>query len=451
MKRIYSLTALSLPLAAALVLHYGCGSSDETQGGPGTGGAAASGAGSGTGGVGFGGNGTGTATGTAQAGGNGQGASGTAGGGTGLSDAGDFDADFTYDAPAFDADLQDACVDETAEAEPVPLDIYFMLDASTSMSSPAGTGTAGDCNVDTNNFTPSVNSRWCKAINSIAGYVSSPQAQDNRAALCFFRRYSNYNCNGSGYDTPYVGLGLLPGSYSGHAQTLVESASPNFGLNAAYPHDATPTEGALRGLAQYTAANQTTGRIIIGILVTDGAPTSCDTSDGTLAGIAQNHFNSTGIHTFMVGMTGANFTRLENWADYNGALSHPDNPGDTCGGSYSSCHHYNVGDGDPTVFINALNQIQNAVLSCTFQIPSPSQGVLDPDLVIVEYYPGGTPPATVLPRRNDLNDCNNNGDVGWYYDNNSSPTVINLCPNSCNTVQADANAEVKIRIACQGS
>jgi hypothetical protein len=223
------------------------------------------------------------------------------------------------------------------------------------------------------------------------------------------------------------------------------------GLNWAYPFSATPTEAGLRGLALFTAANKTPGRLIIGILVTDGIPSACNTSDAALKQIAQDHFNSTGIHTFIVGITGASFTRLETWANYTGSLSH-DDTNDACGTcSNCTCHHYNVGDGSPAVFIAALKAIQNAVLSCTFQVPKPTSGVLNPDAVKVDYLPGGNPPAIELPRVASAAQCTSAG--GWYYEYNAAnePTTINLCPASCQTVQADIAAKVNIRIACQGS
>ena len=443
MKRLDYL-ALGLPLAAALCVHQACSTDDSTGLGPGEGGGTASGEG-GEGAAsssGMGGEGAASSSGTGAGTSSGTGGSSSSSGGPDAS----FDADFTYDAPYYDAGLEDACVDETAEAQPVPLDIYFLLDASTSMSSPAGFGAAGDCNAVPPFNTPSVNSKWCKAVNAMAGYVSDPLAAGNQAAVQYFKHYSNHNCNGNGYNVPAVPLGLLPGNYSGHAQTFV--TQNNAGLNWAYPWSNTPTEGALRGLASFTAANTTPGRVIIGVLVTDGVPSACSTSNSTLSGITQTHFNNTGIHTFIVGMDGANFNSLEAWASYTGALSHPDGPNNSCGNGPGPCHHYNVGNGNPAVFVDALLAIQNAVLGCTFQIPQPSQGVLDPNLVIVEYYPNGQPPAVVLPRVMHQSQCN--GD-GWYYDNNTNPTVINLCPASCNTVQADPNAQIKIRIACQGS
>lgn len=433
------------PFAAVLAV-YGCsaGSSSTPGGGAssGTGGSAASGTGADGGSAGSG-------AGISVGGSGGSGASqsdASASGGSSAGGPGDaaIDVEFVYDPPLHEASV---CVDETASADPLPLDIYFMLDASTSMSSPAGLGAAGDCNAAPP-FVPSVNSRWCKAVNAIAGYVSSPQAAGNRAALQYFQVYSGHNCNGAAYAIPSVGLGQLPGSFSGHAQTLVQQ-NPG-GLNWAYPFSGTPTEAGLRGLAQFTAANKTPGRIIIGVLVTDGLPGSCSTSDPVLRGIAQDHFNATGIHTFMVGITGANFTRLENWASYTGAITH-DDTNDACGNCNScNCHHYNVGDGSPAVFIAALNKIQQAVLSCTFQVPVPAQGVLNADAVNVEYYPGGQPPPQTLPKVANQAACSG---PGWYfgYDAQQKPETINLCPATCTTVQADTQGEVKIRIACLGS
>jgi Mg-chelatase subunit ChlD len=425
--------ALGLPLVGALVVHEGCESSDETNG-AGTGGGAAAGN-SGTGAAAASGQG-GMAGGAADGG-----AGGTAGQGGGT-DAGVFDADFSYDAPYFDADLQDACVDETTSADPAPLDIYFMVDRSGSMTQPLGDNDpAGDCDV-TWPAAPSVGTRWCNAINAIAGYIQDTTAQGNRAALEFF--YSDINderC--TGYDVPAVGLVDL----TGQASQIITA------MNAEVPFHGTPTRPALEGLAAFTAANQAPGRIMIGILVTDGDPSTCvPTDNATMRGIIETHYNATGIHTFIVGITGATFDNLENWASYPGAISHPDNPGDTCGGSYSTCHHWNVGDGDPTAFIAALQQIQSAVLGCTFTVPQPSQGVLDPDTVSVQYDEnGGLPPPTeTLVRVTDATACSG-ADNEWHYDDNTTPTVIQLCPATCTQVESDGSAIIQVRIACQGS
>ncbi|MCL2825364.1 MAG: VWA domain-containing protein, partial [Polyangiaceae bacterium] len=206
------------------------------------------------------------------------------------------DADFGYDAPEYEAG-GDACVHIEAKADLIPLDIYFMMDVSTSMSSPAGTGSSGDCNALYPFTTPTVNSKWCKAINGVAGYVSSPEAKGNRTAIGYFSHFTATTCDDNAYKTPMVPLGLLLGDYSGHAKTLVEASG---GLNWAYPKGNTPTSSALRGLTQFTAANKSEGRVIIGIMVTDGAPSSvCPPySSADLRKLAQDNYNVHGIHTF---------------------------------------------------------------------------------------------------------------------------------------------------------
>lgn len=417
-----SLLALSLPLLLATGIHQGCGSSDSSGGGPKTGAGAETGTGTGA----NGGNGTG-------AGGTGTGASGAGGGngGNGAADAG-FDADFAYDAPAYDSgfDPDAACAGESVAATPVPLDLYLMLDKTGSMGA--------DCSVTWPN-PPSQSSKWCYAVNAIAGYLNDPSTAGNRAAIQFFSGGGGAQCNGTGLNVAAAGLVDLP------AQANVIVAA----MDGTGPGGNTPTEGALNGLAQYTASIQSPGRITIGILITDGDPTSCNLNDGVLAAIPAAHFAATGIHTFMIGMTGGTFSRLETWASYPGAIAH-DDTNDACGpGVAVPCHSYNVGNGDPAVFTWALQQIQNSVLGCTYNVPQPQDGgVLDPALVVVEYQPGGQPPGQQLTKVADAASCVPNG---WYYDDNANPTTISLCADMCTTVQADSNAKVNILLGCQGS
>jgi hypothetical protein len=421
--------ALGLPFILALCLYQGCSAQESAVNG-GTAAAAATGQGGGaahgaTGGV--GGTGASAAAGGAAA----------AGGGGAQQDGGpppDFDADFHYDAPPYDATLnQDsACAGDTVEASPVPLDIYLMLDRTGSMGQTCNVSWPGN---------PTAASKWCYAINAIAGYIQDPGSNGNRMAIRLFAtNLNNGQCNGAGFSTPAVGLVDL----TAQAQQIITA------MNNKTPNGTTPTEGALRGIAAYTASIQTPGRVTIGILVTDGEPTDCNQSDSALATIVANHFANTGIHIFMIGMTGASFNRLETWANYPGAISH-DDTNDACGNGNGPCHHYNVGDGDPAVFIWALQQIQNAVLGCTYNVPAPSDGgVLDPNAVIIEYQPGGQPPGQQLDRVTDASGCANNPN-GWYYNDNNNPTTIQLCSGVCATVQADPNAKVNILLGCQGS
>ena len=448
----------------ALFLVVGCGSSDDP---PGTGsnenGGHANGGGGGT----IDGGGGGTDAGNGGGGTAGEGGTPGGAGGSGATEAGPDDADadegtggdaptkpdanFDYDAPDYQSET---CLDEEAKAEVVPLDIYFMLDRSSSME-PA-------CIATPPFDTLAATSSWCRAINSMAGYVSNPAAEGNRAALQYFPvPTGSSDCPmGGGYSTPSVPLGslatdLLTGDFSGHAVAFVNS------LNSVSPNGGTPTEGALRGLAAYTKANKTAGRIIIGVLVTDGEPGTCSQDDGVLAGIAADHYIKEGIHTFFVGMdptagplAGVNWTRLETWAKYTGAIKHENTDMKTCGTCAAAsptctCHHYNVGNGNPEVFIAALNRIQKSAVSCTFQVPTIGTSVIDVDHAKVDYYPGGKDPKTVIDGVASESACGTG--QGWYFDNPANPKTINLCPESCKLVQADDYALVNVRIPCAGT
>ena len=81
-------------------------------------------------------------------------------------------------------------------------------------------------------------------------------------------------------------------------------------------------------------------------------------------------------------------------------------------------------------------------------IPKPSSGAPDWNQVKVEYSAGGTPPPVLIPKVSSSAQCS--GD-GWYYDNNTNPTQVNLCPATCTKVQADPKAKIDLLLGCLGS
>ena len=108
-----------------------------------------------------------------------------------------------------------------------------------------------------------------------------------------------------------------------------------------------------------------------------------------------------------------------------------------------------MGAGDPNAFIDALKAIQASALGCEFQMPATDAGITDPTKVKVFYTPGTGGPQQELPRVNDATACGAGG--GWYFDSNSAPTKIFLCPATCTVVQADSSAKIDIEIPCLGS
>lgn len=246
------------------------------------------------------------------------------------------------DAPAFDAA---SCF--------APVDLYIMFDRSGSMGE--------DCNIGA-----ATASRWCRSVNALSGYFRSAGAANQAAALQFFPLDSHAEAlctTGNGYH-----LAASPTA----APAFVPLPTPAFDavLNAYGPGSnslGTPTEAALRGLTRFTAANLREGRVTIGILVTDGNPNGCNQTYGDLSNILAAHYAATKVRTYVIGMEGASFDAIEAIAQGGGAPLHPDAVGaisDACGNGAGPCRHWNVANGDPTVFTAALAAIQESADGC---------------------------------------------------------------------------------------
>jgi len=233
-----------------------------------------------------------------------------------------------------------------------PVDMYIMQDRSGSMGN--------DCNIGSG-----TNSKWCHAINALSGYFNSQQAAGNAAAIQFFplpNHTSQLCATGTGYDvaaapTPPPAYTTLP---TNTFDALLNSENDNGG-------GGTPTEAAIRGLVNFTANNRRGGRVTIGILVTDGDPNGCDENLTDLSNLLQAHFTATTLRTYVIGMTGADDGNLEQIAQGGNAPLHPDVVGTltgACGTSTAPCRHWNVGDGNPEGFIQALAAIEESANGC---------------------------------------------------------------------------------------
>ncbi len=332
-----------------------------------------------------------------------------------------------------------ACAQTSVTAQVVPLDMYVLFDRSSSMADlwPF----TSDCNVGS-----TIASKWCYAVNALADYFDSSDATGNAAALQYFP-ISSGTCGGGGYSSP--------ASPTSSFRSL-PSTGFNSSLNGQSPDGSdTPLEGAIRGITGFTSntANQRAGRKLIGVLITDGDPTgTCSNTISTLKGILNTHYTSTSIPTFIIGMTGATFANLETIAEGGGAPLHNDKVGtltNACGTSGSTCRHWNVNNGNGSALTEALKQIQKSAVSCTFTMPKTDGGIIDPNQVKVSYRPGGTGTPETFSKVTNAASCTNAG--GFYYDNNSSPSSLTLCPSTCTTVQADSKAKVEILLGCLGS
>jgi hypothetical protein len=386
--------------SALAMLASACGNPDiHGTGGTGGGGAGGGGAGGSAGG----GAGGGTNPGTGRDGGflppsfpdagarGGSGGGGGAGGAAGTPGAGDM-----------------TCASTSAKGQPVPVDLFIMLDKSGSM----------------------LGAKWEAAKKALNAFVQSPSTVGLSVGLGFFPIVDMNNvfmlplsiCTVADYAKPVVGVEVLPAVATRFTSTLA----------AAMPYGGTPTKPALEGAIQYARTwEMTKGRRIAIALVTDGLPNDCTSTVPNVGTLAQTAAGG-GIFTFVVGV-GPALESLNMIA--------------VAGGTKKA---FLVDDGNADQFIDALKMIQTQAsrLACAFAIPPPSMGMLDPDKVNVRFSPTGDPMmATTLTRVANRAACGPMG--GWYYDNPMMPTTVNLCDATCQLANSSPSGEVTLQFGCK--
>jgi hypothetical protein len=101
----------------------------------------------------------------------------------------------------------------------------------------------------------------------------------------------------------------------------------------------------------------------------------------------------------------------------------------------------------PVFDLLATEVISGSTLACEWPIPEPPEGeAFDPNQVNVEFDNGDGNPVTI-GRVEAAADCANVDD-GWYYDNPAAPTLILVCPQTCEKMQTADDASVSITLGC---
>jgi hypothetical protein len=447
---------------------------------------------------------SGPASGTASsgAGGNGSGgASGTQSTNTSTS-TGEEIVGGTFSA-SVGAGGADSCGGQATTAEPIPLDIYLMLDSSGSMNDKTGSGVSkwdavtqalsaffGDtssaglgvglqhfplavaglpatctANADcpgtsspcflnvctkfpsltactTNTDCASVSGSTCIPLGKCGTDLCAPVGTvcQQNGLTCAKVTTSTCAHPDSCVTADYSAPAVEISPLNGAAQAL------NTAIGTIVPNGATPTSAALQGAIahakEWAAANPT--HEVIVLLATDGLPTECTPTDiNQVAQIAADGLNGTPkVKTFVIGV----FSPLDTGAKINL---------DTIaskGGTASSFIIDTTQDVEKA-FLAALTAIRGTTLACEFNVPEPTDaGALDFNEVNVEYTAAGASAPTTIGYATSLNGCDaTNG--GWYYDvdpaSGATPTKIIMCPATCTKFNTEIGGKVNIRIGCK--
>ncbi|HSU41251.1 MAG TPA: hypothetical protein VLJ38_16860 [Polyangiaceae bacterium] len=115
----------------------------------------------------------------------------------------------------------------------------------------------------------------------------------------------------------------------------------------------------------------------------------------------------------------------------------------TGGLRYPSCYNSNFND-----IFNKIAEgvVEQAQVSCEYDVPKPSHGIVDFNQTRVAYQPGSGA-SVPLARHPSAADCGSN--AGFYF--SSDFAKIELCPTTCSAVEGDPSVKVSIDFGCLGS
>ena len=316
-----------------------------------------------------------------------------------------------FDVGLFDAppDPDAACGLITEKANASPLNLYIVMDKSSSM----------------------VGNKWDSAVAGLTAFVNDANSAGIRVALNFFPRPPPPTCDQMAYQTPVVAFGELPAN----AMPIIMA------LGAEMPNGlSTPTYPALGGaiLEGIAVAQNSPGETSAVLLVTDGLPQGpaplCAGQDpedpAVIAGLAMTGATfSPPVLTYVIGLPGVD----QSFANQVAAAGGTDQA---------------IIIGATNVqqeFADALSKVRGQALPCEYDIPDKvAGGEVAFNKVNVLFTPGGGGPSQTIPQTDD---CAADPDA-WRYDDAANPTRILLCSAACDTLKGDFTAQLDILLGC---
>ena len=313
---------------------------------------------------------------------------------------------------------EQGCATESQEARAIPTDLLVLLDQSGSMT------IEGD--------------RWAPTTKALKAFVSNPGSSGLGVGLQYFPLGASKTedpaiCQSQNYVSPDVPIDVLPMN----APPLTASIDAHF-FTAAQGNDAahwgTPTlpavEGALQYLTSYQAAHP--DHLLYLLLATDGLPSKLCTGnniDGIATALAAAAAQAQPVKTFVIGI--GQIARLNTLADAGGTGQPAfivDAAGTTTEAQFSA----------------ALDAIRHTALPCEFAIPRPRTGHIDPGQVNVEFSRDSG--RQVFAKASGVSACSTT-DSNWYYDSETAPQKVIMCPTACETLKGDAG-RIEIVFGC---
>jgi hypothetical protein len=94
----------------------------------------------------------------------------------------------------------------------------------------------------------------------------------------------------------------------------------------------------------------------------------------------------------------------------------------------------------------AAGVVSASKLSCGWKIPAAPAGETFDKQKVNVVFTDGSAQATTFGKVGSAADCGPNG--GWHYDNEQNPTMVLVCPSTCQAIQSDPNGKIDVQFGC---
>jgi hypothetical protein len=325
----------------------------------------------------------------------------------------------------------EVCQAETREGQRIPVDMYFLVDSSASMSEMVMGG-----------------SKWDVVSQALIGFLGDPRNEGTGIGIGYFPAGVGATCTAGQPDClciPIINLCLPQAGGScvvaDYAVPSVPLALPSIvasvisSITAHAIAGGTPTRPAVEGALQYLDgwAEQHPDRKAVLVLATDGDPLGCDANTPqeiaalAAAALAGPH----GIKTFVIGV-GRSLQTLNLVAEAGGT---------------DQAFLVDTGGDVAQQFGDALDQIRGVASPCDFSIPTEAGPHMEvnPEKINVSYTPTGSTDPILVQQTFGSDPANCGSDGGWYYDNPAQPTTITLCDATCSSL---SGGSIQVAFGC---
>lgn len=308
-----------------------------------------------------------------------------------------------------------ACVGLEVTAEELPVDMFAVLDGSSSMAEATATGV----------------SKWYATKSAFEGFLASARS-DMGFGLSVFPAPGDdtASCSTAHYRDQALPIGDI-GLMSQGALTR---------LDQVVPQGQTPTAPAYAAALELAVSYAVShlDRSVVVVLATDGVPTTCAPTDtSALAELAKEAFEGPGhVRTLVVAtesLEGGDRSGFEQLAK--------------AGGSGRALIM------DPRAdfaqqLSSALRATTERKVACDLALPEPAgSDRLDYDAINVVL--DGEDGRSTFPRVDGASGCTAKG--GWYYDvdpKSGAPSRLNMCKSSCERLSTAADT-LRVELGCK--